>query len=133
MRRSRFVAREFATLKRDDTYSPATGSHSANLVPLMYLRMLVESMDVPNDGDCGITLAALGRTPSFRCHKKSLLVFPCMTSSTSSSATFQDKGWEQNRGTVFPGTMCLKLSSLSGASNSLAWHDALAMVSTTVS
>ena len=28
MRRSRFVAREFATLKRSDTYSPATGSHT---------------------------------------------------------------------------------------------------------
>ena len=59
MRRSRFVAREFATLKRDDTYSPATGPHSANLVPLMYLRMLVESMDVLDDGNCGIALAAL--------------------------------------------------------------------------
>ena len=58
MRRSCFVAREFATLKRDDTYSPATGSHSANLVPLMYLRMLVESMDFPNDGECGITLGS---------------------------------------------------------------------------
>ena len=65
MRRSRFVAREFATLKRDDTYSPATGSHSANLVPLMYLRMLVESMDVPNDGECGITLAALDIKDAF--------------------------------------------------------------------
>ena len=65
MRRSRFVAREFATLKRDDTYSPATGSHSANLVPLMDLCMLVESMDVSSAGGYGITLAALDRKDAF--------------------------------------------------------------------
>ena len=65
MRNSRFVVREFATLKRDDTYSPATGSHSANLVPLMYLRMLVESMDASSDGHCGITVAALDIMDAF--------------------------------------------------------------------
>ena len=36
MRRSRFVAREFANVKRHDTYSPASGSHTANLVPLFF-------------------------------------------------------------------------------------------------
>ena len=36
MRRSRFVAREFANVKRHDTYSPASGSHTANLVPLVF-------------------------------------------------------------------------------------------------
>ena len=40
MRRSRFVAREFANTKRHDTYSPATGSHTNNLIPLVYLQML---------------------------------------------------------------------------------------------
>ena len=36
MRRSRFVAREFANVKCHDTYSPASGSHTANLVPLVF-------------------------------------------------------------------------------------------------
>ena len=36
MRRSRLVAREFNNSKRDDTYSPATGCHTANLIPLIY-------------------------------------------------------------------------------------------------
>jgi hypothetical protein len=40
MRRSRFVATEFANTRRDDTYSPATGSHSNHLIPLAYLSML---------------------------------------------------------------------------------------------
>ena len=40
MRRSRFVAREFANTKRHDTYSPATGSHTNNLIPILYLQML---------------------------------------------------------------------------------------------
>ena len=35
MRRSRFVAREFATLKRHDTYSPATGLHTSSLFPCL--------------------------------------------------------------------------------------------------
>jgi hypothetical protein len=42
MRRSRFVAREFAATKRHDTYSPATGTHTANMIPLIYLKMLQE-------------------------------------------------------------------------------------------
>ena len=55
MRRSRFVAREFATLKRSDTYSPATGSHTSNLVPLVYLRMLGESLETTSDSAYEIT------------------------------------------------------------------------------
>ena len=39
MRRSRLVAREFATTKRLDTFSPATGTHTANLLQLKYLGM----------------------------------------------------------------------------------------------
>ena len=58
MRRSRFVIREFATPKRSDTYSPATGSHTPNLVPLVYLRMLAETLET-GDNAYVITLAAL--------------------------------------------------------------------------
>jgi hypothetical protein len=39
MRRSRLVAREFATTKRLDTFSPATGAHTSNLLQLKYLGM----------------------------------------------------------------------------------------------
>ena len=34
MRRSRYVAREFANVRRWDTFSPATGAHTSNLLPL---------------------------------------------------------------------------------------------------
>ena len=40
MRRSRHVAREFAHDKRDDVYSPATGCHTANLIPILFLQRL---------------------------------------------------------------------------------------------
>ena len=40
MRRSRFVAREFATTKRDDVYSPATGCHCSNIIPIIFLQTL---------------------------------------------------------------------------------------------
>ena len=39
MRRSRYVAREFAHEKRLDTFSPATGAHTSNLLPMKYLGM----------------------------------------------------------------------------------------------
>ena len=39
MRRSRLVAREFANSKRLDTFSPATGAHVSNILPLKYLWM----------------------------------------------------------------------------------------------
>ena len=38
MRRSRYVAREFAKERRLDTFSPATGSHTSNLLPLKYVE-----------------------------------------------------------------------------------------------
>ena len=39
MRRSRFVAREFANTRRLDTFSLATGAHTANILPFKYLWM----------------------------------------------------------------------------------------------
>ena len=39
MRRSRFVEREFSTAKRLDTFSPATGAHTSNLLQAKYLWM----------------------------------------------------------------------------------------------
>eukprot|EP00435_Cladocopium_sp_Y103_P018480 s5547_g4.t1 len=43
MRRSRLVAREYAVGKRDDTFSPATGAHTSNLLPVHYLALKAES------------------------------------------------------------------------------------------
>eukprot|EP00435_Cladocopium_sp_Y103_P009177 s3391_g2.t1 len=42
MRRSRLVAREFATTRRHDTYSPATGNHTSNLIVIAFLQMLAD-------------------------------------------------------------------------------------------
>ena len=65
MRRSRFVAREFATSKRHDTYSPATGSHIANLVPLVYLKMLSEVNGESDNNDYQVIMAALDIKDAF--------------------------------------------------------------------
>ena len=53
MRRSRFVARESAKTRRDDTYSPAAGNHTSHLIPLAYLHMLaqVKNNDSSDAGD----------------------------------------------------------------------------------
>ena len=105
MRRSRFVIREFATPKRSDTYSPATGSHTPNLVPLVYLRMLAETLET-GDNAYVITLAALDiKDEFFRYHRKSLSKFLCTTRSTSSSAICQVNVWVQKLGTGFSETM----------------------------
>eukprot|EP00435_Cladocopium_sp_Y103_P035447 s2263_g9.t1 len=42
MRRSRLVAREYANTKRDDTFSPATGAHTSNLLPVYFLDLQVQ-------------------------------------------------------------------------------------------
>eukprot|EP00435_Cladocopium_sp_Y103_P011058 s2028_g2.t2 len=66
MRRSRFVAREFASTRRHDTYSPATGSHTANLVPLVFLKMLSELVQSGcNDEKYKIILASLDIKDAF--------------------------------------------------------------------
>ena len=48
MRRSRFVAREFAVDRRDDTYSPATGAHTTSLLPLRFLQLQQEAKEGGN-------------------------------------------------------------------------------------
>ena len=66
MRRSRFVAREFVNVKRHDTYSPASGSHTANLVPLFFLKMMSESLESgSNNSDYDVTLASLDIKDAF--------------------------------------------------------------------
>ena len=49
MRRSRLVAREYAIEKRDDCYSPATGAHTANLLPVLYLMQQSEAEGMSSD------------------------------------------------------------------------------------
>ena len=66
MRRSRFVAREFASEKRNDTYAPATGCHTSNLTPLIYLKMLGDEPDEScNSSSYKATLASLDIKDAF--------------------------------------------------------------------
>ena len=66
MRRSRFVAREFANTKRHDTYSPATGSHTNNLIPMMYLQMLAQLQSSGTDDELHqVVLASLDIKDAF--------------------------------------------------------------------
>ena len=49
MRRSRYVAREFATEKRDDVFAPRKGAHSNSLLLVSYLQMAAAAKD---QGQC---------------------------------------------------------------------------------
>ena len=66
MRPSRYVAREFANDKRDDVYSPATGCHTSNPVPIVFLQMLkqLESSELDKE-NYGVVLAALDIKDAF--------------------------------------------------------------------
>ena len=66
MRRSRYVAREFANDKRDDVYSPATECHTSNLVPIVFLQMLkhLESSELEKE-NYDVVLAALDIKDAF--------------------------------------------------------------------
>jgi hypothetical protein len=60
------VAREFAVTKRDDVYSPATGCHTSNLIPVIVLQMLKQlEMSGLNDEQYGVILAAFDIKDAF--------------------------------------------------------------------
>ena len=65
MRRSRFVAREFASEKRLDTFSPATGAHTSNLIPLKYLWMKEMAKDLPDTAEYETVLGCLDVKDAF--------------------------------------------------------------------
>ena len=51
MRRSRLVAREYAVERRDDVYSPASGSYSLRLLPALLLDMRSRDYQEDETGD----------------------------------------------------------------------------------
>ena len=65
VRRSRFVAREFANDKRLDTFSPATGAHTANLLPIQYLWQKQQAMEMENKGDYEVVMGCLDVKDAF--------------------------------------------------------------------
>jgi hypothetical protein len=65
MRRSRYVAREFASEKRLDTFSPATGAHTSNLIPLKYLWMKEMAKGLPDTAEYDTVLGCLDVKDAF--------------------------------------------------------------------
>ena len=60
------MAREFANTKGHDTYSPATGSHTNNLIPMMYLQMLAQLQSSGTDDELHqVVLASLDTKDAF--------------------------------------------------------------------
>ena len=57
LRRSRFVAKK---VKRLDTFSPATGCHTANILPLQYLWLKDAAKQMKGLGDYDVVLGCLG-------------------------------------------------------------------------
>jgi hypothetical protein len=64
MRRSRFVAREFAVSKRLDTFSPATGAHTSNLLPLKYMWMKRQAAEMESN-DYEVVMASIDVRDAF--------------------------------------------------------------------
>ena len=65
MRRSRFVAREFAQEKRLDTFSPATGAHTANVLLLQYLWLKDCAKQMQGQGDYIVVMGCLDVKDAF--------------------------------------------------------------------
>ena len=61
----RFVAREFAQVKRLDTFSPATGCHTANILPLQYLWLKDAAKQMKGLGDYDVVLGCLDVKDAF--------------------------------------------------------------------
>ena len=65
MRGSRYVAREFAHEKRLDTFSPATGAHTSNLLPVKYLGMKAAIKELPQSARYDVVLGCLDVKDAF--------------------------------------------------------------------
>ena len=65
MRRSRFVAREFATAKGLDTFSPATGAHTSNLLQANYLWMKRQAEEMGNKDENQAVMASIDVRDAF--------------------------------------------------------------------
>lgn len=65
MRRSRFVAREFAQEKRLDTFSPATGAHTANVLPLQHLWLKDRAKQMQGQGDYNVVMGCMDVKDAF--------------------------------------------------------------------
>ena len=65
MRRSRLVAREFATSRRLDTFSPATGTRTANLLQLKYLGMKASASEATSKEEYDVVMGCLDVRDAF--------------------------------------------------------------------
>ena len=65
MRRSRYVAREFANVRRLDTFSPATGAQTSNLLPMKYLWQKQMSNEMKDDKSYEVVLGGLDIKDAF--------------------------------------------------------------------
>lgn len=95
MRRPRLVARESATSRRLGTFSPATGTHTANLLQLKYLGMKASASEATSKEEYDVVMACLDVRDAFLQVEQDE---PVLVNLLSSSAIFQDNAWEQNKG-----------------------------------
>ena len=65
MRRSRFIATELAQEKRLDTFSPATGAHTGNVLPLQHLWLKDRAKQMQGQGDYNVVMGWLDVKDAF--------------------------------------------------------------------
>ena len=65
MRRSRYVAREFNNSRRLETFSPDTGAHTSNLLPMKYLRQKQLADEMKDDKSYEVVLGCLDIKDAF--------------------------------------------------------------------
>ena len=110
MRRNRLVAREYATVKRDDTFSPATGPRSSNLLPLLHLQRQTEGQGSSDHYEPLLAALDIKETPSCRCHRltPSRCISTTLASSFSRTCQGRDRDPKHGIGTCirFWGKIC---------------------------
>ena len=121
LRRSRLVAGEFAWEKRSDTFSPATSSHTMNVLPVVYLERLAEeenSEGLPSGDPC--TLGVVDIKDAFLMVDQQEPQRFSQQATLSCSRIYQGKDWAQRIGF---GTFMIffqRNCKWSGVQNSLA-------------
>ena len=126
MRRSRYVAREFANSKPDDVYSPATGSHTANLIPILFLQKLQQLQSNLNGGDYDVILTSLDIKDAFlqvlQQHVVSVTLHETEYICGASKFAGPKVGWVLEPGIGSSGSMSAKVWVSNGAQFNHAWQ-----------
>lgn len=103
MRRSRLVSREYAHERFFDVFSPATGVHLSNLLPMKYLRLKQLASEAGGQEEYSATDAWMWQMLSYKWNSLNRSLLSSLGRSSSFVGAYLVSAWEQSSGAIIFG------------------------------